>query len=146
MKRTSLKRTAWHRARKPHKPSSRKIKLKTIKSLRAACDALIQQINRKKYEKCFICGSSNQVAHHFFPKSVSSFLRYNAENLVPLCNGCHMRLHQSGDPRYEQMIVSQKGEAWYQKLENHARDYIKVDRIYYEEIKLRLEKEYNELL
>lgn len=102
---------------------------------------MTQKIGRQRYKKCFLCNKENQVLHHFFPKSVSSYLRYDWENLVPLCNGCHMRLHQSGDPRYEQMIINQKGEAWYQYLESHARDYVKVDKWYYENIKEHLEAE-----
>ena len=46
--------------------------------------------------------------------------------------GCHLRIHQSGDPSYEQMIIIKNGQAWYDDLAKHKRDYVKVNREYYE--------------
>lgn len=81
-----------------------------------------------------LCGKPQQVMHHFFPKSVSSFLRYSWDNLIPLCNGCHMRLHQSGDPSYEQRIIDTKGKKWYDKLYKVKREYVKVNVAYYKDV------------
>ena len=108
-------------------------------TLRNKCDALMQIIGHRRNPFCLLCGKAQQVMHHFFPKSVSSFLRYNWDNLVPLCNGCHMRLHQSGDPSYEERIKKIKGQKWYNWLAQHARDYIKINTAYYENIYLDLE-------
>ena len=105
---------------------------------RNKCDRALQQKVANEYKYCLICGNPVQVGHHFFPKSVSSRLRYEWENIIPLCSGCHMRLHQSGDPRYEQRIIAVKGERWYESLERIARDYQKVNVAYYKQMYERL--------
>jgi hypothetical protein len=105
-----------------------------IGKLRSACDALMQKKGKELFPKSLLSGLSTQVMHHFFPKSVSSFHRYNWSNLIPLTNGEHMRLHQSGDPQYEQKIIEIKGKKWYNELEKHKRDYTKINKAYYEEM------------
>lgn len=94
---------------------------------------------RAENPKCLICGNKCQVMHHFIPKSVSARLRYEWDNLIPLCNPCHMRLHQSGDPHYEVTIIEKKGQEWYQKLRMMKREIIKVNKGYYEEVLASLE-------
>jgi hypothetical protein len=85
------------------------------------------------------------VLHHFYPKSVSSALRYDWKNLIPLCQGCHMRLHQSGDPSYEYEIIKRKGLKWYHELTSHKHDSVKIDRIYYTKVAEKLENHYDRL-
>jgi len=110
------------------------MKRNPLTTWRLKCDRKMQEIGQNNNPRCLLCANPVQIMHHFFPKSVSSFLRYNWDNLIPLCNGCHMRLHQSGDPRYEQRIIAAKGENWYENLEIHARDYQKVNVGYYKEV------------
>jgi len=98
---------------------------------RNKCDKQLQLKVHETYKQCLLCPNPCTVGHHFFPKSVSSALRYVWDNIIPLCQGCHMRLHNSGDPRYEQQIVNIKGERWYEALEAHARDYTKTNIEYY---------------
>lgn len=114
-------------------------KRSSLGTLRNKCDKLMQEIGHKENPFCLLCGKYQQVMHHFFPKSVSSFLRYEWSNLIPLCNGCHMRLHQSGDPTYEQRIIKLKGKKWFDWLAQHARDYIKVNTPYYESVYISLQ-------
>lgn len=118
-------------------------RLSTLGQFRNACDKKMQEVGKKKFPKSVISGLPTQVMHHFFPKSVSSFHRYNWDNLIPLTNGEHMRLHQSGDPSYEEIIKRIKGQKWFDELEKHKRDYIKVNKEYYKIIleKLSYEKE-----
>lgn len=105
----------------------------------AECDQLMQKIGQRDNPKCLVCGRQCQVMHHFVPKSVSARLRYDWDNLIPLCNGCHMRLHQSGDPEYELTIIEKKGKIWYDKLRKTRLEIIKVNLGYYKEVKERLE-------
>lgn len=95
-------------------------------------DALLQEWVKRNNPKCLLCGNPTQVAHHFFPKSVSNRLRYELANCVPLCNGCHNRLHQSGDPSYEQRIIEIKGKKWYQRLLKLKRELVKTNVAYYQ--------------
>lgn len=110
-------------------------------TLRRRCDALIQIIGKRKNPKSLISGLSTQVMHHFFPKSVSSFHRYNWGNLIPLTNGEHLRLHSSGDPSIQQKIIEIKGQKWYDGLNRTKRNYIKAGRQYYEEMYKKLKSE-----
>jgi hypothetical protein len=114
------------------KDKDKKKKKPTLKKLRNACDKKMQEVGKQKFPKSLISGLPTQVMHHFFPKSVSSFHRYNWDNLIPLTNGEHMRLHQSGDPQYEHKIIEIKGQKWYDELERTKRSYLKVNREYYE--------------
>lgn len=115
-------------------------KRSSLGTLRNKCDKVTQLIGHKENEKCLLCPRPHNVLHHFFPKSVSSALRYNFDNLINLCNGCHMRLHQSGDPSYEQRIIAIKGVEWYNNLASHARDYTKINKGYYEDTLVVLQR------
>lgn len=100
---------------------------------RNKCDKLMQEIGKKKFPKSILSGLPTEVMHHFFPKSISSSLRYDWDNLIPLTNGEHLRLHQSGDPSYQQRIIAKKGQKWYQELEKRKRNYVKVNIGYYQQ-------------
>lgn len=108
------------------------MKRNKLATLRNKADALMQEKGKEMFPKSLLSGLPTQVLHHFIPKSVSSFHRYNWDNLIPLTNGEHMRLHQSGDPYYENKIIGVKGQEWYVELEKHKRDYVKVNVAYYE--------------
>lgn len=109
-------------------------KRSSLGTLRNKCDKLMQEIGTNKHKTCFICSKQTQVMHHFIPKSVSAVLRYNWDNLIPLCNGCHWKIHGSGDPEYEQAIIRAKGMTWYMKLRYKRREIIKINKEYYETV------------
>lgn len=108
-------------------------RLSDLGKLRNQADKLMQQIGQRDNPVCMTCGKASQVMHHFIPKSVCAALRYDWDNLIPLCNGCHNRLHQSGDPEYEQKIIRTKGQEWYDSLQEKRKELIKVNKGYYEE-------------
>lgn len=117
-------------------------KLPKIGKLQRTCDALMQKLGKLRSPKSIISGQPTEVMHHLVPKSVSSALRYNWDNLIPLTNAEHCRLHQSPDPTIEMMIVKAKGGTdWFFQLKQKGRVYNKVNRAYYETIKLDLELE-----
>ena len=125
---------------------STRVKLVPLGTLRRTCDALMQQIGKLKNPVSLISGLPTQVHHHLVPKSCSSALRYNWDNLIPLTNGEHCRLHQSPDPTTEMEIVRKRGGTdWFFNLKQKGREYNKVNRQYYENIKITLEKELVEL-
>ena len=102
-----------------------------IAKLRNECDKLLQQKGRLKYNDCEICNKPMNCLHHFFPKSMSSKLRYDWNNLIPICNGCHMRHHSAGDPSIHMTIVEKRGYSWYEKLDMVRHKTIKVNIKYY---------------
>lgn len=96
------------------------------------CDTLLQK--RSNGMKCEICGKPAYCFHHFFPKSVSSRLRYDFDNLIPICQGCHSRHHQAGDPRIHGTVTKKRGLAWYDTLLKKKYEEIKVNKGYYKYI------------
>jgi len=87
-----------------------------IKRLRNKCDRLLQEINKEKNPVCENCGSQTQVGHHFITKGSCSSLRYDFDNIIPLCNSCHFAIHQKSDSRITANIVLNRGEKWYKDL------------------------------
>lgn len=114
--------------------------------LQANCDKKMQIYGKQLFPKSILSGEPTQVMHHFFPKSVCARLRYDWDNLIPLTNGEHMRLHQSGDPSYEMRIKEAKGDKWYESLIIKKREMIKVNKEYYEIVSEKLDNFYNRKL
>lgn len=106
---------------------------------RRRCDKIIQEIGRLTYQKCLVCGKPMSCLHHYYPKSSAGNLRYNMQNLIPLCQGCHFRLH-NGDPRIQNEINRVKGPEWLDGLNSLKRKFVKCDNIsYYKEMIRKLE-------
>ena len=70
---------------------------------------------------CEICGKKAVQVHHFFPKGQFGHLRYNVENGISLCKGCHFRLHHQ-DPIIQQAIIGKRGLKWYEGLRDISRE------------------------
>lgn len=103
-------------------------------------DDRCQEIGRRIYQYCEVCGKPMSCLHHFFPKSVSSRLRYDWDNLIPICRGCHSRHHQAGDPRIHETIKrSRGGDGWYDALVRRKYEAVKLSKSYYELILEKLE-------
>lgn len=104
-----------------------------MKYTQKKCDALLTPIIKKLYPKCLLCSNDTQVAHHFIKKSVSSNLRYNIDNLIPLCNPCHCRLHFNDEGLWNGRVAVIKGKEWLDNLEKNKKASLKCDCLYYEE-------------
>ena len=115
-------------------------KLPSLKKLRAEADKLCTPVIKKLFPRCIICGNPTYLAHHFIPKSLSSRLRYEPDNLIPLCWHDHQKLHQTADPNYTDIIISLKGRNWYGELCKLRHVLVKTDRTFYEEAVKRLSK------
>ena len=99
-------------------------------TLQRKADRLLQEAFRKVYKTCEICGKPMACAHHVFPKSMSSNLRYDWDNLVAICHGCHFR-HHNGDPTIHAVIMKKRGKAWYSKLLKKKQTIAKTDEAWY---------------
>lgn len=113
--------------------------------LQAQCDKKMQILGKLLYPKSLISGKPTQVMHHFVPKSVSSRLRYDWDNLIPLTNAEHCRLHQSPDPDIEMQIVAKKPKGWYESLQIKRQEYQKVNKAYYAIVLEKLVNHYTRL-
>jgi hypothetical protein len=94
-----------------------KKKVETIKKYQKEADKLFQEIGRKIYSDCFVCGRQMSCLHHFVKKSQSTGLRYNLKNAIPLCVKCHCSIHQGLNDMVVGQIVALKGVDWLSELE-----------------------------
>lgn len=112
------------------------------KRLRNKADRLYQEIGKKRYSDCLICGSEYSCLHHYHPKSTCSALRYNLENGIPVCYKCHCRIHSSDDPTPNEIILKRKGEAWKKRLQKIKKEVeVKTTLTYYQGEIEKLKKE-----
>lgn len=148
-----LKRSSFKK--KPFKLKNKKIKVKKVKreklpsleKLQKDCDNLMTPIAKKLHPLCELRGDSctinTQVGHHYYKKSQSNSLRYYIPNICGLCNKCHCALHSRETPNSNK-LRDKRGEEWYADIQRVLNSYCKVDRIYYEENFIRLNKLLNE--
>lgn len=102
------------------------------------CDALLSPLIKLKHPRCLLCGGDTQVAHHHVHKSKSLNLRYDEENLIPLCNPCHLKLHYN-ESYWASKVVEKKGMEWFRNLD------AKKDVICAGTLKVDYNKVYDEL-
>lgn len=115
------------------------MKLPSIKTLRNKCDALLTPIIKKMFPKCMLCGADTQVAHHHVHKSQSTRLRYEIDNLIPLCNSCHLALHMN-ESYHASRIVEKRGLDWWKRLDKMKHEIVKADRFFYQQNYERLKE------
>ena len=103
---------------------------------RSKADTLAVFCAIKKWgNQCEICGSAVNDVHHLYPKGNFGHLRYNLNNLVPICRKCH----EKTDAWILAEIMRVRGDEWYVDLKALAKErpisYIKVSW-YKENIKI----------
>jgi len=101
--------------------------------LQKKADRLMQEWGRRKYKICLVCGKKHSCLHHYYPKSTSARLRYDKDNLINLCGGCHSS-HHWGNPAIHNKINKVKGEAWLKRLTKKKEGYVKTNMQYYRDI------------
>ncbi len=100
-------------------------------TIRNKADALLTPLIKKLWPICILCHATTQVAHHHVHKSKSTRLRYDLDNLIPLCNGCHFKLHQN-ESYWAGKIIEIKGMPWFKRLDRVQNEIVKADRFYYQ--------------
>lgn len=107
-------RTSAAKKRKPLRRNS----LMPMRVLLKKADRALQDCYRVKApaycEGCIV--SPANIVHHFFEKSQSAGLRFDHDNLIPLCNGCHFRHHRTGDQSVMSTVILRRGAGWHKKL------------------------------
>jgi 5-methylcytosine-specific restriction endonuclease McrA len=106
---------------------------KKISYYRNKADKAMQEWGRMNYKKCLVCPKKMSCLHHYYPKSTSSALRYDQENLIPICQGCHMQ-HHNGNPAIHNKVNEIKGDKWLKDLQRKKEKIVKVNKLFYEEI------------
>lgn len=106
------------------------MKLPKVSTVRNKCDNLLTPIIKKMHEHCLLCGGPTQVAHHHVHKSKSTRLRYEIDNLIPLCGSCHVKLHQN-ESYWGSKVTEIRGLEWFQRIDRLGRETVKADVHYY---------------
>ncbi|MBT3206928.1 MAG: hypothetical protein HN704_18320 [Bacteroidetes bacterium] len=112
--------------------------------LDSAWSLLIKLRADNKCEKCYKITYLN--SHHIFSRSNKS-VRWNIDNGVCLCAGCHALKNDSAhkDPlTFGEWIKNKRGEKWYQNLMIRAHSVGKLHVFEKEIILKELQKEINE--
>lgn len=121
-----------------------KTKLPKLSTIRTKCDNLLTPIIKLIFPKCLLCGKDTEVAHHHFHKSESNRLRYELDNLINLCQSCHLSLHMR-ESHHASRIVVIKGVNWFVDLEKKKWEYVKADVHWYIAQHKRLQELYEDL-
>jgi 5-methylcytosine-specific restriction endonuclease McrA len=111
-----------------------------LKRLRKKADRLWGKICLEGGKKCEYCGQPAQDPHHFIPKSLSSVLRYDLQNCIPLCRRCHWLWHNRADGSIYAKIVLGRGEKWANHINRKRNKIVKTDVKFYEDAIKKLEK------
>ena len=85
-------------------------------------DKLYQELGRKVYSRCLVCGGDYSCLHHFVKKSQSTALRYDLENGIPICVNCHCSIHQGLNDTVVARITLINGKEWLDSLEKKKRE------------------------
>lgn len=111
----------------------KKLVAKKVSYYRNKADRMLQELGRVLHSQCEVCGKPMSCLHHFWPKSMSSGLRYSLKNCIPLCAGCHLR-HHSGDPTIHAAVIEYRGQEWYDELLKEKQKITKTNKQYYENV------------
>jgi len=91
---------------------------KNLKRLRSKADK-IWFIKHLK-DKCEICDKPAKQVHHFYYKKNYPHIRYDKDNGVSLCMGCHCFLHMQDPKKIEEQIIKVRGVRWHNRLKKKA--------------------------
>ena len=102
--------------------------------LRKKTDKILQEVGRKLYNSCYVCGRPYSCLHHFITKGRSNRLRFDWDNLIPICSHCHALHHQFKDSTIHATIQLKKGDEWIKSLILKKGEYVNISIKYYNNI------------
>ena len=111
-----------------------------IKKARKKADKLFQEIGLYLTPKCECCGRPATEIHHFIPKSLSTYLRYDLENGISLCRSCHFAHHSKYDPEIYEKMTANKSPEWFAHIKSKRQEFVKPTLAWYESKILTLTK------
>jgi hypothetical protein len=107
-----------HEKEKAIKKKEKPVKVKTKSSsyYRKLADRLFQDWFTKENPKCEMCEKSSVCGHHFHTKGNSSRLRYEPDNMIPVCSGCHLSFHSKRSAEITSRLIAKRGIEWSNNL------------------------------
>jgi len=108
--------------------------MKKISYYRNRADKALQKAITKLHPLCELCGKPVSCGHHLFPKSSSSALRYEEDNIIPVCVGCHLGFHSNRSADFIGRTIEKRGIDWFNNLQRIRSRVVKATKKYYEEM------------
>ena len=105
-----------------------------ISKWRNKADKALQQALTELHPFCELCGKPVSCVHHFYPKSSSSALRYEEDNCIPVCVGCHLGFHSNRSADFIGRTIEKRGIDWFNGLQRIRSRIIKPSVKYYQEM------------
>lgn len=105
------------------------------------CKNFLSPIIKKMYPQCIICSGLTTTAHHFVHDSKSVRLRFELENMIPLCTSCHFMLHQN-ESYWAGKIIEAWGLDWFKRLDAMSQEEVKMNMAYLDGQFMRLKNIY----
>lgn len=106
---------------------------------------LINKLDKTWYlkylkKRCEVCNSKDVLqGHHFYYKGFYSNLRWDKDNHITLCRGCHFVLHHQDPKKIENQIIEKRGKRWHNRLTKKSKEPIKqFNMSYLKEIEKQL--------
>jgi hypothetical protein len=96
---------------------------KMIKKLTKENDKIFQDICRLKFKTCY-WNHPYSCAHHWVRKAQSLYLRYDFNNVIPVCMSCHCKIHQAQDSTLEAEFVLAQGRSWFSEMLERKREIV----------------------
>ena len=118
---------------------------KKKKQLRSKNDKLWYLYLIEQQPLCEVCGNNKAIQiHHYYYKSSYAHLRYDLDNGISLCQGCHFLLHFKDPKKITEKIDKARGKKWKELITKKANNppiNFTTTIKYYEEIKEKLTSE-----
>jgi 5-methylcytosine-specific restriction endonuclease McrA len=70
---------------------------------------------------CEVCGKKALQVHHFYYKGSFGHLRYDEDNGISLCQGCHFLIHHKDPKPITKIIIEKRGQKWADELETKSK-------------------------
>jgi len=71
---------------------------------------------------CEVCGARANQVHHFYYKGQFGHLRYDLQNGITICMGCHFCIHHKDPKPIEKIIEDKRGRAWADLMEYKSKN------------------------
>jgi hypothetical protein len=107
---------------------------KKISYYQKKADKALQKSLTAIHTNCELCGKPVSCMHHFYCKSSCSALRYEEDNCIPVCVGCHLGFHSNRSADFIGRTIEKRGIDWFNGLQRIRSRTIKPNKKYYEDI------------